>query len=126
MADKHLFNLDADARWRLAYDKQQWVLQRRQQGPRPGNSHGIADSGWRAVSFIGGTKTTLGRLFRERGISLTPQAQAQFDGLPEQFMDFIALGQIDAQALQARGRRLCARVVEADVSLELRHLTPPP
>ncbi len=28
MADKPLFNLDAEGRWRLAYDRQQWVLQR--------------------------------------------------------------------------------------------------
>ena len=38
----------------------------------------------------------------------------------------IALGQIDAQALQARGRRLRARIVDADVSGECGHLTPPP
>ena len=40
--------------------------------------------------FVGGKKATLERLFREKGVSLTPEAQARFDALPEQFMDFIA------------------------------------
>ncbi len=40
--------------------------------------------------FVGGKKATLARLFRERGISPTPEAQARFDVLPEQFLDFIA------------------------------------
>ncbi len=92
MADKPVFNLDADGRWRLAYDRQQWKIQRRTKKARVSHSEGgsIADSGWRGVSFVGGRKVTLWRLFRERGISLTPGAQAQFDALPEQFMDFIA------------------------------------
>ena len=34
MADRPLFNLDAEDRWRLAYDKNQWVIQRRAQKPR--------------------------------------------------------------------------------------------
>ncbi len=92
MADKPLFNLDTDGRWRLAYDSNQWVIQRRAQKPRVRRleGHAIADSGWRGVSFVGGKKATLGRLFREKGITLTPEAQARFDALPEQFMDFIA------------------------------------
>ncbi len=92
MADKPLFTLDADSRWRLAYDSNQWVIQRRAQKPRVRRleGHAIADSGWRGVSFVGGKKATLRRLFREKGISLTPEAQSRLDGLPEQFMDFIA------------------------------------
>ncbi len=92
MADKPLFILDADSRWRLAYDSNQWVIQRRAQKPRVRRleGHAIADSGWRGVAFVGGTKTTLARLFREKGISLTPEAQSRLDSLPEQFVDFIA------------------------------------
>ncbi len=41
------------------------------------------------MSFVGGKKTTLARLFREKGISLTPQALARLDALPEQFLDFV-------------------------------------
>ncbi len=90
MADKPLFNLDPEGRWRLAYDTQQWVIQRRTQKAqvRRLEGHAIAESGWRGVSFVGGKKTTLARLFREKGISLTPEAQARFDVLPEQVLDF--------------------------------------
>ena len=93
MADKSLFILDAEARWRLAYDSNQWIIQRRAQKPRVRRleGHAIADSGWRGVSFVGGKKATLARLFREKGIVLTPEAQARFDVLPERFMDFIAV-----------------------------------
>ncbi len=90
MADLPLFTLDTEARWRLAYDRQQWVLQRRQQAARPGNSHGIRESGWRGVSFIGSIKATLARVLGERGVVLTAEAQARLDALPHKFMDFIA------------------------------------
>ncbi len=88
MADKPLFNLDTEGRWRLAYDRQQWIIQRRKGPARSSNRSGIAESGWRGVSFVGGKKTTLARLFREKSISLTPEAQARLDALPEQFLDF--------------------------------------
>ena len=101
MVDKPLFTLDAEGRWRLAYDSNQWVLQRRQQAARPGNSHGIRDSGWRGVSFVGGKKATLDRLFREKGISLTAEAQARFDALPERFMDFVEVPASFATQLEA-------------------------
>ncbi len=92
MADKPLFNLDAEGRWRLAYDRQRWVVQRRAQKPRVRRleGHAIADSGWRAVSFIGGTKATLRRVLGEKGVPLTAEAQARLDALPERFLDFIA------------------------------------
>ncbi len=92
MADKPLFNLDSAGRWRLAFDSNQWIIQRRVGRPLSGRSDSSAGatSGWKAVSFVGGKKATLERLFREKGISLTPEAQARFDALPEQFMDFIA------------------------------------
>ncbi len=90
MADRPLFNLDTEGRWRLAFDSNQWVLQRRVGSPRPGKGAAVRDNGWRGVSFVGGKKATLHRLFREKGISLTPEANARIDALPEQFMDFIA------------------------------------
>ncbi len=90
MADNPLFNLDAEGRWRLAYDRQQWIIQRRKGAPRPSGVVPGRDSGWMAVSFVGGKKATLDRLFREKGISLTPEAQAWLDALPEQFLDFVA------------------------------------
>ena len=43
-----------------------------------------------AISFVGGKKATLDRLFREKGVSLTAEAQVRFDALPETFLDFVA------------------------------------
>ena len=45
---------------------------------------------WRGVSFVGGKKSTLARLFRERGIILTPEAQAAMDALPATFLEWMA------------------------------------
>ncbi len=101
MADTPLFTLDAEGRWRLAYDRQQWIIQRRKGPPSPYGVVPGRDSGWMAVSFIGGKKATLARLFREKGISLTPEAQARFDALPEQFLDFIAAPVSFAEQLEA-------------------------
>ncbi len=93
MADRPLFTLDAESRWRLAFDTQQWVVQRRVGTPcrRGSDSAAMRRTGWRGVSFVGGKRTTLARLFREKGIVLTPEAQARLDALPEQFMDFVAV-----------------------------------
>ncbi len=103
MADNPLFNLDPEGRWRLAYDRQQWIIQRRKGPARPCGVVPGRDSGWMAVSFVGGKKATLAWLFREKDIFLTPEAQARFDALPEQFLDFVAApasfaAQLEAQA----------------------------
>ncbi len=92
MADKPLFILDAEGRWRLAYDRQQWIVQRRAGNPLPGRSGSAAGatSGWKAVSFVGSEKRVLRRVIREAGVVLTAEAQARIDALPEQFMDFVA------------------------------------
>ncbi len=50
MADRPLFNLDTKGRWRLAYDAQQWVIQRRKGPPRPSGVVPGRASGWMAVS----------------------------------------------------------------------------
>ena len=102
MADKPLFTLDIEGRWRLAYDSNQWVIQRRKGSARPSNRSGIAESGWRGVSYVGGKKTTLDRLFREKGISLTPEAQARLDALPEQFLAFVVATDSFAVQLEAK------------------------
>ena len=91
MADKPLFILDAEGRWRLAYDRQQLVLQRRAGTPcrRGSDSAAMRRTGWRAVSFVGSTKRVLTRVLGEKDVVLTPEAQARLDALPERFMDFI-------------------------------------
>ncbi len=96
MTDKPLFILDADARWRLAYDRLQWVVQRRTQKPRARRlkGHAIVDSGWRGTDYIGpengSEKRILRRCIAERGVVLTPEAQARLEALPDRFADFIA------------------------------------
>ena len=102
MADNPLFTLDAESRWRLAYDSNQWIIQRRKGPPSPYGVVPGRDSGWMAVSFIGGKKATLARLFRERGISLTPEAKARFDALPEQFLNFVVAPASFAAQLEAK------------------------
>ena len=90
MADKSLFILDAEARWRLAYDSLQWIIQRRKTLPRPSEVGGSAEARWRAVSFIGSEKRILHRCLREAGVVLTAEATARLDALPEQFLEFTA------------------------------------
>ncbi len=92
MADKPLFSLDAEGRWRLAYDRQQWVVQRRTKKARVSDTErgSIADSGWRGVSFVGSEKRVLRRVIREKAVILTVEAQARLDALPETFRDFLA------------------------------------
>ncbi len=92
MTDKPLFNLDTEARWRLAYDSNQWVLQQRRGEARASHIEGrsIARSGYEAVSFIGSNKRVLRRVLGEKGVILTAEAQARLDALPDMFMDFIA------------------------------------
>ncbi len=98
MADKPLFNLDTDARWRLAYDANQWVLEQRRgmAGASHIEGHAVADSGWRGVSFIGSEKRVLRRVLVEKGVILTVEAQARLDALPETFRVFLA--EIDSPA----------------------------
>ena len=91
MVDRALFILDADARWRLAHDARQWVLQRRKTPPRPSEGGSIADSGWRGTDYIGSEKRILHRCIAERGVVLTPEAEARLDALPDKFMDFAAM-----------------------------------
>ncbi len=76
MADKPLFTLDAEGRWRLAYDSLQWVVQRRVGTPRRRGSDSAAmrSTGWRGTDYIGSETRILHRCIGERGITLTPEA----------------------------------------------------
>ena len=101
MADLPLFTLDAESRWRLAFDAQQWVGQRRRRAPRRSERAGIADSGWRGVAFIGSTKATLACVLDEKRVVLTAEAAARLDALPERFMDFVEVPASFATQLEA-------------------------
>jgi len=106
MADIPLFELDAERRWRLAYDREQWVLQRRTQKAhtRQIKGHAARDSGFRGVWFVGSKKALLVRGFRRFGVELTPKAQSKFDGLPDTFPRFCR--EVEDRALRLSSRRL--------------------
>lgn len=131
MADKPLFTLDAEGRWRLAYDRQQWVVQRRAGKPCPRGSDSAAmrRTGWRAVSFIGSNKRVLERVLGEKGVVLTAEAQARLDALPECFMDFIAAPDEIVPQEPAKGGRhrdLALEAPQEPSEAESRQCTPSP
>ena len=70
-----LFNLNDQ--WRIAFDKQQWLLQHRGRG---------ATSQWTSDSFVGGRKSTLQRLIDEKGVIPTKEALDALEQLPENFL----------------------------------------
>ena len=82
MADIPLFTLDAENHWRLAYDRCQWVLQKRR-GERAGKAR------YDAESFVGSSKDILWRIFRERDILLTREATLAVDAMPEHFLTWL-------------------------------------
>ncbi len=89
MTDRPLFILDSEKRWRLAFDPNQWVIQRKKGATRRSEGSGIRDSGWRGVFFIGCEKRVLDRCLRENGIILTPEAREAVDSLPESFLEWL-------------------------------------
>ena len=97
MADIPLFNLDADGRWRLAYDDLQWILQR-----RGGKPH-ARSSGFTGVSFIATKKQILMDVIREKAVALTPEATDCLDGLPDTFKEFVSTPQEGPREARKRG-----------------------
>ena len=78
MADIPLFNLDADGRWRLAYNLQ-WIVQRRESS---GRTEGVA--------FVATYKRIFLEVICEKGVPLTPQAVDRLEALPDNFREFAA------------------------------------
>ena len=76
MTDRTLFILDAERRYRLAYDRRQWIIQRRR------------GKDWDAIWFIGDKTANLKLGFHRFGIELTSDARADLDRLPESFPRF--------------------------------------
>ena len=88
MADTPLFDLTADGKWRLAYDGQQWIVQKR---------HGQgADKApkFEGTYFIGGRKADLFRRFemmeKLQGVQILPRAKLQIAAFEELFLDWLA------------------------------------
>lgn len=56
MTDRPLFNLDAEARWQLAYDQHQWIIQYREAKKTYRLGAKGKNSGWRDRSYVNGKK----------------------------------------------------------------------
>ena len=101
MADTPLFTLDAEQRYRLAYDAQQWVIHRRKGKPSTGDFKGsaIRETGYRPVWHVGSEKRILRQfisgerppLTERPRIHLTPEANHRLDMLPDTFREFQAM-----------------------------------
>ncbi len=91
LSDIPLFDLTADGKFRLAYDKLQWILQKREGRRKPGNGV-LPDerepggyAAYRGIWFVGRKKSTLCEAFTRWHIDLMPEAQQRFDALPSSF-----------------------------------------
>ena len=117
MADILLFTLDADGRWRLAYDELQWILQKR------GSKPGAKSSGFRGVSFIATNKRILLEVIQEKGIQLAPELIERLDALPDTFKEFAStLQQGNRQARKPPdGTRTPARPIDTPTRTPNRH-----
>ncbi len=93
MSDTHLFYLDAEKTWDLAYDRNQWMI-RRNKGDRKAQN-GAREAGHSAIKweprwFIGSKKTGLLTFILGKEIELTGKAKAAYKALPETFLEWIA------------------------------------
>jgi hypothetical protein len=65
--------LNLSSKWRIAYDRRQWVVQR------------ASGRDWVAFTFISSTKATLLRVLREAGAVIDADGQAGIDAMPDTF-----------------------------------------
>ncbi len=68
--------------WMLAYDDNQWVVQRG--WPYKGAIK------WQAVSFVAGKKSLLQRVLDEKQIRLTKDAEKALKSMPDTFKEWYA------------------------------------
>ena len=66
--------------WSLKCDPNQWIVCKL----RMANGQQI----WRPVSFVGSTKSVLRRVFREKSVSVSPEAERLIGEWPERFLDW--------------------------------------
>lgn len=79
MAGYHfLFEL-ADG-WALGANDQQWIVLKRR------NSR--TQRGWKPLAYVATSTQTLRRVLLEKGVRLSPEADAQLEALPKSLQDF--------------------------------------
>ncbi len=72
--------------WALAYDKNQWIVQRAR---RNRNKEGGLD--WRAVAFVASDKGVLERVLREKRAVIDSEGHAALRRLPATFREWISM-----------------------------------
>ncbi len=72
--------------WALAYDENQWIVQRAR---RNRNKEGGLD--WRAVAFVASDKGVLQRVLREKGAVIDSEGLEALRRLPGTFREWISM-----------------------------------
>ncbi len=72
-------------KWALAYDKNQWIVQRRKALGKKGG-----ECRWASVSFVASNKDILWRVLREKGAEIDPAAREYIDAMPDTFREWIS------------------------------------
>ncbi len=84
MADIQFLRLSEN--WALAYDKSQWIVQRRKAPIKKGGK-----CRWAGVSFVGSNKDILWRVLREKGAEVDHAARAYIDAMPDTFREWVSV-----------------------------------
>ncbi len=84
MADTQFLRLSE--KWALAFDKNQWIVQRRKALGKKGG-----ECRWAAVSYVASNKDILWRVLREKGAEIDPAAREYIDAMPDTFREWIAM-----------------------------------
>ena len=72
--------------WALAYDENQWIVQRAR---RNRNKEGGLE--WRAVAFVASDKGVLHRVLREKGAVIDSEGLEALRRLPETFREWVSV-----------------------------------
>ncbi len=84
MVDRQFLRLSENLA--LAYDKSQWIVQRRKAPSKTGEA-----CRWAGVSFVGSNKDILWRVLREKGAEIEPAAREYIDAMPDTFREWISM-----------------------------------
>ncbi len=84
MADTRFLRLSE--KWALAYDKNQWIVQKRKALGKKGE-----ECRWAAVSFVASNKYILWRVLREKCAEIDPAAREYIDAMPDTFREWIVM-----------------------------------
>ncbi len=72
--------------WALAYDENQWIVQRARR-----NRNKVGGLEWRAVAFVASDKGVLQRVLREKGAVIDSEGLEALRRLPETFREWVSM-----------------------------------